>query len=230
MSKVSAVILARLSSRRLPGKALMEIEGKKVLEIIIERLRKVFNNEDIILATSDHESDDALEAFCEEIRIGCYRGSLDDVASRFYNAALSIGADYAIRINGDNVFVDTDTLSEMCDLALNNSHDFISNVDKRTFPTGMSIEILDMAFYNKYLPVIAADDYYKEHVTKYLYDHPECGNYKYVYNESVPEAAGMKLALDTPEDYEKISSIIQVLGTDHINANLSEVMNAWKQV
>lgn len=209
MSDIAVVILARLSSKRLPGKALMEIEGKLVLEIIVERLCKVFDKEKIILATSDHSDDDKLEAFSESIGIGCYRGSLDDVASRFYNAAHSLNGRYAIRINGDNVFVDTDTLLEMSNLALEGQYDFISNVDKRTFPTGMSIEILNMEFYNDYLPVISADDYYKEHVTKYLYDHPECGKYLYVYNEEVPEASGVKLALDTPDDYKKITSIIK---------------------
>lgn len=230
MSKIGVVILVRLSSSRLPRKALMEINGKKVIEIIFERVSAVFPNEDIIIATSTNTEDDELEKFCLEKSIKCFRGSLDDVSGRFYNAAKSLGLDYAIRINGDNVFIDIDVLKHLKQIALSNEYDFISNVDKRTFPPGMSIEILKMDYYLGMLPIIQRDDYYKEHVTKYLYDNDTDINKFYYYNTHIPEASEMRLALDTKEDFDLINSIFQRFENNHLEYGLRDIYDIWKKV
>ncbi len=95
----------------------MEIEGKKVLRYIIDRLLQVVDKDHIVLATSTAQSDDAIEGFAVQEGISCFRGSLEDVADRFYRAANQKSWDYAIRINGDNVFVDTQVLTDMIAIA-----------------------------------------------------------------------------------------------------------------
>lgn len=227
MNKIGAVILARYSSNRLPGKALLEINNKKVLKYIIERLSKVIPKSNIIVATSDDVSDDVIDRFCSTEDIKCYRGSLEDVASRFYEAAVKNKWEYAIRINGDNIFVDTSILNDMIKITNSNKYDFVSNVRHRTFPKGMSIEIVRLNFYKTMLNEILKSNYYKEHVTIYLYENEDKVNHYYFLNKSVPRAAGIQLALDTEEDFDRTVKIVNQFKEPHWNYNLEEIVKIW---
>lgn len=222
---IGAVILARHSSRRLPGKALMEIEGKKVLEYIIERLLVVFDRSQLVLATSEESSDDPIAHFAKEQKIQCFRGSLENVADRFYQAAKQQNWTHAIRINGDNIFTDTQVLKEMIAIAETGEYDFVSNVKGRSFPKGMSIEIVDLNYYAQQLPKINDDPNYSEHVTLYLYEHDEGQKHYYFMNTQLPEAAGIQLALDTPEDLERSKRLIAQFEQPHYLINLADLLN-----
>ncbi|MBN2900104.1 MAG: hypothetical protein JXO44_15165 [Clostridia bacterium] len=229
MSRIGAIVLSRYSSTRLPGKALMEIENKKILEYIIERLQTVLPLHDIVIATSDEDSDNQIECFCQERGIRCYRGDLDDVAKRFYDAARFGGFDYAIRINGDNVLIDTDVLKDMIDICKTKAYDFLSNVKGRTFPKGMSVEIVNVPYYEALLDVIETSDYFKEHVMVYLYEHGSQERHYYYMNTTFPEAAGIQFALDTKEDFENIRRIISKFKRPHFEYNMKEIFEIWKE-
>lgn len=202
-SKAGIVVLARYSSSRLPGKALMEIEGKVVLKIIMERLLKVVPRAQIVIATSSEESDQPIEEFARSRGYKVYRGSLQKVALRFFEAAQNQNWDYACRINGDNIFLEPTVLEEMLALAKTGQYDFISNVKGRSFPKGISAEIVRLSYYQRWLPQILADPYLTEHVMVYLYQRAEEDRHKYVYNKRFPGIENLDLALDTPEDLEK---------------------------
>lgn len=196
-----------------------------MIQYIVERVAKVFSLDSIVLATSDLHSDDPLEQFARSLEVKCYRGSLEDVASRFHNAAMEEKWDYAVRINGDNIFVDTNLLEHMKCLALHAKFDFISNVKERTFPKGMSIEIVNTGFYGKLLPEIRENPMYFEHVTSFLYEHENRGRYHYVMNTEVPELAGVQLAMDTEEDFLRTEKIMVNFSGSHLNYNLKELSN-----
>lgn len=206
---VGLVILARLSSQRLPGKALLPIRGEeRVLEHILRRLQGIAKRDKIILATSDLPEDDALEAFANEQGIACYRGSLERVGERFYAAAQKLNCDYALRLNGDNILLDPAMLKQMMLLAEEGTYDFISNVPGRSFPKGLSVEIVSMAFYALHLERISADPYCNEHVMVCLYKDQAPENYYYFKNTSLPKAAAIQLALDTEADFERSKWIL----------------------
>jgi spore coat polysaccharide biosynthesis protein SpsF len=225
VNKIGVVILSRYSSSRLPGKALKEIFGKKILEYIIERVNQVFPLENIVLATSNEASDDPIATFAENYGVGLYRGSLDNVSRRFYEAAHEKDWDYAIRINGDNIFMDINLLKEISALALTNEYDFISNVKERTFPKGMSVEAVRMIHYANLLPIIENDENYREHVTLYLYEHDENKKYKYILNSDLPQVSGIQMALDTQEDFDRSQKIIAQFHKPHFYYNLEEIYN-----
>jgi spore coat polysaccharide biosynthesis protein SpsF len=229
MNVIGAIVLARYSSRRLPGKALIKINGKHVLSYSLERLKKVFKSSSIVLATSVDPSDDPIEEFAVRNNIAVFRGSLTNVAERFFQAAVANGLTYGVRINGDNVFVDTTVLREMVDIAASGKYDFVSNVKGRTFPKGMSIEIVRMAFYQQCLPDIGKFNEHSEHVTSYLYNHAG-GNFFYYYNSLLPEAAGIQMALDTPEDLERTRLIVNEFTRPQEEYNLPEVLSIWKSL
>ena len=226
---IGIVILSRFSSSRLPGKALMEINGKTTLEYIIERLLQVVEKSQIVLATSDEESDEPIEAFANKVGIKCYRGSLNNVSERFYYAGVTLNTNYIARINGDNIFMDIPLLQHMLQTAKKGSFDFISNVKDRTFPKGMSIEIVRTKYYKTLLPLITSSDYHKEHVTSYLYEHPE-QTFCFIMNEELPEAAGIQMALDTKDDLERTKNIIAHFNNEHWNYNLKEIFQIWKNI
>lgn len=222
------MILARLSSKRLPGKALMEVNEKKILSYIIERLERVVSRKEIVLATSVETSDDLLVEFARQEAIYCYRGDMENVAQRFYHAASLFNWDFAVRINGDNVFVDIGLLSKMLEFTAENKYDFISNVKGRTFPKGMSIEIVRLCHYRKLLPEIYRNAAYREHVMLYMYEN-EKQNYHFVINTTLPGAAGLQLALDTKEDFERTKKIIKAFNGNHWEYNLKEILNIYRK-
>ncbi|MEL6864693.1 MAG: NTP transferase domain-containing protein [Bacteroidota bacterium] len=219
---IGIIILCRYNSSRLPGKILLEIEGKSILQHIYDRLLKTCPADQIVVATSDLDSDQAIVDYCQAHQIQCFRGSLEDVAGRFLAAAQQYGFDYATRINGDNLFIDLDAMQNMHQIAANGNYDFISNVKGRTFPFGMSIEIVKTSFYTQLYQQLK-DPRYREHVTLYLYEHPEAGRIYYHYNESCPEAKGLQMAIDEAKDFEQAREIMRVLKHQDYQYTLKEL-------
>ena len=219
--KIGVVIIARNGSNRLPGKALKLINGKPIIEYIIERILKVIKKENIIIATSNEVEDDLLEYYCKKNQVDCYRGDLENVALRFLNATKKKNFDYSIRINGDNLFVDIPTLKKMISL-VENHYDFITNVKNRTFPRGMSIEIINTNMYEKlYNKFRTKEDL--EHVTKFIYEN-EKDIKMYVYkNNFCPKASDIHLAIDTYYDFILASKIIKSFNKPHTEYNLKEI-------
>jgi spore coat polysaccharide biosynthesis protein SpsF len=213
----------------LPGKILRKIKGKEVLLYIYERLLAVTNHNNIIVATSYEKSDDPVVHFCRKKNINIYRGSLENVALRFLNCALDNGFDYATRINGDNVFIDIDTIKEMSAIAKQGQYNFITNVKNRTFPKGMSIEIVRTDYFKNMYENFNKDKFF-EHVTLFLYNLAHPLKHYYHFNKIEPKAAGIQLALDTKEDFNKFTKIIHNFTKDHTEYGLYEVYNIYKNI
>jgi len=218
-----------MTSSRLPGKALMKVKGKPVLAYILERVEKVVDRENIIIATSLELSDDPIVQFAKKKDINCYRGSLTNVADRFYKAAEFYELDYAVRINGDNILMDVNVLSQMLDILSRRQYTFLSNVKARTYPVGMSVEIIRVAYLKKFLKEISKTQRYLEHVLLYFYDNEPTDSY-FLKNNEVPEAAGLRLALDTKEDLEFIKRIIDCFDRPHWEYNLNEIVEFLNRI
>lgn len=192
----------------------MDIKGKPVLGHILERLYTLVPKNQIILATSDLNSDDLLEEFAKEQGIACQRGSLEKVGERFYAAAKALDCQYAVRMNGDNIFLDPAILEKMMEQAKTGQYQFLSNVKGRSFPKGMSVEIVEVNYYESQLERIKADAYCNEHVMVCLYEDPAPENHFYLCNTELPAAAGIQLALDTPEDFKRSRWMLEAM-PDH---------------
>jgi len=228
MIRVGVVLLCRYSSSRLPGKIFREIEGKPIIDYIIERILSVVPQQDFCVATSEEKTDDAIAAYCEKRGIYVFRGSLKDVASRFIQAASSQGWDYAVRINGDNLFVETDVLKHLIGLARTGQYDFLTNTHHKTFPQGMSVEVVNTQFFRQaYSQFSQPEDF--EHVTFFLHHH-EVGKYFFYDNETCPEAIGLKFAIDEEKDLELGRSIIAAMKDSHLKYKMKEIVQLYKQL
>jgi len=226
--KIGFVILCRYNSSRLPGKILKEIQGKTILQYIIDSLSVITNQKNIVVATSVEQTDDLIVEYCNKNNIQVFRGDLNNVSKRFMECANSFGFDYVTRINGDNIFVDQSTIQEMLVVAKTGKYDFISNVKNRTFPKGMSVEIVHTKYYNEVYQSFESEDDF-EHVTINLYQNDEGKNYFYFYNEKCKEAAGLQFAIDTQEDFVNAQRIIKKLNKNN-HFTIEEIYRTFEEI
>jgi len=226
--KIGFIIICRYNSKRLPGKILKEINNKPILQYIIERLLTITSKDNIVIATSKEKSDESIVNYCKANRLMYFRGSLNNVAERFLLCSNFFSFDYAVRINGDNIFIDTNIFKEMLDITRTNKYDFISNVKNRTFPKGMSIEIVKTSYYEKLYKKFSSQDHF-EHVTLYLYQLEDQENHYFYYNQVCPEARGIQLAIDSLSDFRLAENIISTFNEEHINYGLSEIYQIYKR-
>lgn len=219
--KIGTIILCRYSSSRLPGKILKSINGRPVLSYLYEKFERIIPNKDsLIVCTSTDPTDDIIENYCINNDMNYFRGDLHNVAKRFLNASKVNKFDYAIRINGDAMFVDVGTYQDMIQICQKNDFDFLSNVKGRTFPFGMSVEIVKTKFFENIQSDIQADKKYQEHVTLYLYEHLNRGNQYHHINTKCPELKGLQIALDEAKDFELFKKVMVELKEDYFNCSL----------
>jgi sialic acid synthase SpsE/spore coat polysaccharide biosynthesis protein SpsF (cytidylyltransferase family) len=210
--KIAVILLCRTSSVRLPNKIFSEFCGATVLTHILLRLTQVLPISEIIVATSDHISDNEIETYCNRASVKCFRGSLENVIDRFYQCAAYYKLDYAVRINGDNVFVDGATLLQMLSIARTDRYDLVSNVPGRTFPYGMSIEIIKTSTLADLCRNLR-NSIHAEHVTSYIYENIQDFNVYTYENTDYSNLEGLNLALDTYSDLENITKISSAINS-----------------
>ncbi|MCM8530268.1 MAG: NTP transferase domain-containing protein [Lentisphaeraceae bacterium] len=209
---VGAILLSRLDSSRLPGKALVEIDGKPLIGHVIDMCREIVGIDKIILATTNRPMDDPLAEYANQLNINCFRGGLDNVAERFLGAMVEFDVEWALRINGDSPLNDPGLLSEGVRKALLNDFDLITNVQERTFPYGMSMECISRVAMVKACKAMYERSHL-EHVTKFFYDNQ--GQFK-IYNmiSGKEEYIGVQLAVDTVDDLKRFTWIKEHIGDD----------------
>ena len=137
---ITAIIQARMGSTRLPGKVLKEISGHSMLWHVVTRVRQANTLDQVVVATSDKVSDDAIASFCEQEGFLCFRGSESDVLDRYYQAARWAGATVVVRITADCPLIDPVVIDQVVSAYLENDCDYANNVMQRTYPDGLDAE------------------------------------------------------------------------------------------
>ena len=222
--KIGAIVQARMSSKRFPKKVLNEIDGKPLLQYLIERIKLCSKLEHIVIATSIDESDQEIFNFCQKYGHECYRGSLNNVASRFYELAMENSLGAIVRLNGDSPLLD----HMLIELAIQHFHrencDLVTNTFPRSFPKGQSVEVISVKnFLKAYLRFSNKEEY--EHVTAHFYNHSN--QYK-IYNFSFEkDYRTTQLAVDTPEDFEVLKQIISKMNRPHWEYSLEEILKIY---
>ncbi len=208
--KTCAIIEARMTSTRLPGKIVLPVMGRPMLDLLIERLKRVHSLDGIIVATTSNPTDDVVEQLTQRIGIGCFRGSEDDVLGRVLGAAKKYQVDVIVEITGDCPLIDPEIVEKLIGIFHSGNHDYVSNVLKPTYPVGMDIQIFSTAVLQK-VADLTDDPVDHEHVSLYIYEHPERFSL-YNLESGLPEEYGnLRLTLDTPEDFELIRAVYESL-------------------
>ncbi|AOR22913.1 cytidylyltransferase domain-containing protein [Clostridium taeniosporum] len=227
--KVVCIVQARMGSSRLPGKVLKEICGKSVLEHVIYRLRLINNIDEIIIATTNLERDNQIIKECEKIGVKYFRGSEDNVLSRYYYAAKENNADIVVRITSDCPLIDYKISQDIIQYYLDNAkkYDYISNTIERTYPRGLDTEVfsfnaLEVAFKE------AVSNRDLEHVTPYIWDNSKV--FKIAQYKNDKDYSELRWTLDTKEDLELIENIYENL-YNHMNSQFvfEDILNLYNQ-
>jgi glutamate-1-semialdehyde 2,1-aminomutase len=167
--KVVAIVQARMGSTRLPNKVMKMIVGRPMIELLLRRLKKSKEVDQIVLATSVDKKNDPLVAHVESLNVHCYRGSEQDVLSRYYLAAKELSADVVVRITGDCPFVDAAIVDKMIQQFKASGADYCSNTSPPTFPNGLDVEVFKFSALER-ANTEAISNFDREHVTPFLRD------------------------------------------------------------
>lgn len=207
--KIVAIIQARMSSTRLPGKVLESVSGRPLLWYTVERVRLCSEVEDVVVATSDREADDPIESFCGENGVECFRGDHDDVLKRFVEASKKYDADIIVRITGDCPLVDPGVIGEVIKRFKSDECDYSSNVFERTYPHGLDVEVFSREALER-SDSETKDAAEREHVTRYIRNNPELFRTASITNDE--DLSDFRWTVDEPEDLELIRKIYEHFG------------------
>jgi len=209
--KIGAIVQARMSSDRLPGKVLKNVAGKPLLQYILERLRKCSTFHQIIVATSDNRTDDPIAEYCRKNNTVCFRGPLQNVAKRFYMVLEENNLDAFVRVCGDSPMLDQKLIDQGVKL-FKKGYDLVTNILPRTFPSGQCVEVVNTkTFKNSFGSFITPDEL--EHVTQYFYSNPD--QFKFYNFSSGGDYKNVLLVVDTEEDLDHFKKIIYRMEKPH---------------
>lgn len=222
--KVNAIVTARMTSSRLPGKVLFDLAGKPSLQHIIERLRRSKYIDEVVIATTTNETDNPIIELCEKLECKYYRGSEHDVLSRVLEASREFDTDIIVDITGDCCVCDWNIVDELIENLKDNS--YCSNVIQRTFPRGLDAQV----FWHKTLEIVALEvdnEVDIQHVTSWIYKNPK-NHEKYKKNNLIlnEDHSNFRLTLDTEEDYQLLKFLFEAFGDNLFSLN--DIVNFFK--
>lgn len=222
--KIVAIIQARMGSTRLPGKILKKVNGRTLLDYQIERVMQSKMINQIIIATTVKESDDPIVDFCIKANIDYYRGSEEDVLSRYYEAAKKFEADIIVRLTSDCPIIDPEVIDRVIQYYIENRSklDYVSNTIERTYPRGLDTEVFSFNVL-KQAHKEAILDRDREHVTAYFYTNPDEFRLGFVKHDL--DYSGYRWTVDTEEDFKLIELILNSLYVEGTIFDLSDVIS-----
>lgn len=206
--KIAIIIQARMTSTRLPGKVLMDIESKPMLWHMINRLEYSKKINDIILAIPDTQKNNILEEFAKNNKVKYFRGSEEDVLSRYYETAKKFKCDAVVRITADCPLIDPKIVDLVIKKHLNSGADYTSNIFKRTFPRGLDTEVFN---FNTLEQVHKKSEkaYQREGVNEYIYENQRIFHLADVENKE--NLSHFRWTVDEMKDLEFVREIYKRL-------------------
>jgi len=225
--KIGAIVQARMSSWRFPNKVLYEIAGKPLLQYLLERLEHCHCLDAIVVATSMQSSDTPVAEYCMKRGVGCHRGPLSNVAARFKEVLDEYQFDGFVRVSGDSPLLDQKLIDKAVGIFLRGDVDIVTNVLRRTYPRGQSVEVLRADTFGTVYESMREDEDL-EHVTRFFYNHPE--NFR-IHSFALAENLNwIQLSVDTRQDMETFAAIVSRMRGPHWEYGLEEIIEIYHQV
>lgn len=213
-----------MKSTRLPGKVLKPILDKPMLEHLIERIKQATYVDQIVVATTKNNADDAIEALTKRLQVGCFRGSEEDVLDRVLSASQRFSADIIVEITGDCPLIEAEKIDQMLRAFQYMNYDFIANRIDGSYPPGLGLRI----FWRKTLEKVdrlTKDPIDREHVTLYVWEHPELFSIYHFQNNLDPKYWNIRLTVDNKEDFDFIQAIFEELYPGNPKFGLYEIID-----
>ena len=221
---IIAIIQARMGSTRLPGKVLMEVNDRPLLAYQLDRISKSKKLDKVIVATSTLERDNAIENFCKDYGVDCYRGSENDVMSRYYDCAKKYNSDIVVRMTADCPFIDPEIIDKVVQKFKDDNVDYCGNTvppDTNRFPDGSDIEVFSMEVLEQ-ANLEVKDELFREHVTFQFWQDDKYISSQFTQNK---DWSAYRITVDYPEDFEVVRYILNVLNKKRTFGNLGEIIS-----
>lgn len=213
-----------MGSTRLPGKVMTDIVGKPMLLHVVNRVKQAHSVDLVVIATSTHPDDDVIEHFCHQESISCFRGSLNDVLDRYYQAACYFKADVIVRLTADCPLLDPAVIDKVIQAFHASNLNYVANVLEYTYPDGLDTEV----FSRKTLERTWQEARLKserEHVTSYIYNHQELFDIGVVKHDE--DLSRLRWTVDEPADLEFVRSVYEYMGSSTFG--MPEILDLLKQ-
>jgi glutamate-1-semialdehyde 2,1-aminomutase len=216
--KVVAIVQARMGATRLPNKVMRPIMGAPMIELLLKRLARAQEVDQIVLATSEASANDPLVRHVEGLGFDCFRGSETDVLGRYLGAAEMAKADVVVRITGDCPLVDAGLVDECVRRFRTEGADYFSNVAPPTYPDGLDIEVFSFAALARAAAEAQAPAE-REHVTLYL---RESGRFRQAGLSHVEDLSAVRWTVDEAADLDVVTGVFEHFSPD--------ALFTWQQV
>lgn len=226
--KIVCIVQARVGSTRLPGKVLKEICGKIVLEHVIDRLKRIKNIDEIVIATTTSEKDNVIVKECQRLAVRYFRGSEEDVLARYYYAAKENNADVVVRVTSDCPLIDAKVSENIIQFYIDNkdNYEYVSNTIDRVYPRGLDTEIFSFNALEKAFDE-ATSKRDKEHVTPYIWDNPKI--FKIAQYKNGEDYSDLRWTLDTEEDFNLITKVYEHFKEKGNNFGMKEILELFNE-
>ena len=220
---VIAIIQARMGSTRLPGKVLMEVNDRPLLAYQLDRISKSKKLDKIVIATSILEKDDVIENFCKEYGVDCYRGSENDVMSRYYECAKKYNPDTVVRMTADCPLIDPEIIDKVVQKFECDNVDYCGNTvppESSRFPDGSDVEVFSMKALER-SNVEVKDTRLREHVTFQFWQDKNYTSNQYTQEKNWSK---YRITVDYSEDFEVVEYVFSELKVKKIFGSLDEII------
>ncbi|XOB98440.1 cytidylyltransferase domain-containing protein [Deinococcota bacterium DY0809b] len=225
--RVVAIVQARMGSTRLPGKVMLPLAGKPMIHHVVERVRRVPELDEVVVATSTLEQEQPLVECLHEMGVPVFRGSEQDVLERYYLAAKDFYADAVVRITADCPLISPRVTSAVVRAFLAcNGCDYVSNTLKRTFPRGLDTEVVRFSALER-AHREAATPSEREHVTPYIWKQPD--RFRIQQYRGEVDLSALRWTVDTPEDFKLARRVFEALYPKHPRFDVDEVLSLLKR-
>ena len=201
---VNAIIQARCGSTRFPNKVFALIDGKPLLWHVVNRLKYASKIDDIIVATTVSEKDVKIEEWCKENNVHCFRGNEEDVLNRYYSASEAFPSDYVVRITADDPFKEPKVIDAVITKLIEEGYDHVTNNLPPSFPEGLDCEAFKKSALDR-SEKDAETAFEREHVTQYIYHHPEIFKIGNVSNGE--NLSYLRWTVDKDVDFEMVKAV-----------------------
>lgn len=216
--KVLAITQARYGSTRLPAKILKVVNSQTLLEIHLRRILKSQMIDKLKVATTDEEGSKYIVEIADKVGVDYYKGSVEDVLSRFYGAAESESPDYVVRLTSDCPLIDPGVIDALVQFILDSDYDYV-RTDPSTYPDGLDTEVMRFPVLKKAYEEAGMTSE-REHVTPYIWKNGTANGgslfktFKFRNPAGTYSADEWRITIDEPEDFEVIRSLIENVGVD----------------
>ena len=227
--KISCIIQARVNSKRLPGKVLMPVLKKSLLQHQLERLKRLKKLDDLIVATTKHKLDDTIMNIVKKLKVKTFRGEEANVLKRYYDCAKINKSSIIIRLTADCPLIDVKYVDHLLQIFLKNKYDYLSNLDLNYLPDGFHCEIFTFDALHK-AKKMAKSKFDKEHVTSYIWSNPKIFSIKHYCGKKLKyHSKKIRLTVDYYEDYLLVKKIFETLYIKNKNFSLNDIMLLLKK-